>query len=210
MKRSLAIAAMVLSAVAVGRAQIPGDFIAVPAVDDEAVAAMDRFLTAWTVGDRQGAMDYFSYTNTALGLAPDDALPVYLPPVVTGLLRGDDLVLDRLRATMRRNYWGMLNILWTPDMQGGPLPNRAEAFIRGEIGAEPYSGRYLAFVADDPVEVNSFDVIAGRVWTTLSPASIVVMVADFQDRSDVGPFVAFWTETAEGWRIQSLGAYPIY
>ena len=175
-------------------------------VPEAALEAMHGFLRAWLVEqDKAKAVAHFSASYRSQEVAPR----------AVWTARNDS---NRLAPVQQNAYWGILERLSGAQHEGSLRdivaaldPDLMEILHLSVriVETEPFT----VFVAEDDVAIDSFDGGYGDVATVLQPAEnlVLTMIVDFADRQREGysgPFVSFWTEEADGWHIQALGAVP--
>ena len=71
---------------------------------------------------------------------------------------------------------------------------------------------FIVFVADNELSITTFDYTNGEAAEILRPAErttlgmMVGIVAGGEERPNPGPFVSFWQQEGDEWRIQMVGA----
>ena len=206
-----------------------------PTPSDQAVREMTAFMEAWIVDeDMSKAMGYFDTSERAFAVVPRH---IWDPAQAAAGLAVAGHTADfpreglqhegHLQRDIRVGYWLMLNTLWPAAIVDAALQDLlvvdedVTAFLRDELKVQYVisDAGFTVFVADEPVEIDSFDAGYGDVATALlseEGGPVLAMIADFRYKRQVnpGPFVSFWTEelVASGvteWRIQALGAFPL-
>lgn len=173
---------------------------------DRATTAMSEFLDAWLVKrDRDGALSHISGSIRSQDVAPRSVW----------LARNGE---PRLSEEQREAYWGILNKLGhSPEprdsLQAALVPrDRDLVDLLHQQAHVVQPGPFIVLVADTELAIDSFDAGYGDVATALQPDKnvILTMIADYtgRRREDTGPFVSFWMEEPDGWRIQALGGVP--
>ena len=191
----------------------------------EVHGAMYDFLQGWLVDDsQQKTMKHFSASK--LQVAPQ---AVWRASQKRFYRREDteSAGKESLSRGVQDAYWKLLRDLRPADLAVLPevldyiAPN-LRMFVESDELDVPivHDDKFIVFVADRAVELDSFDGGYGNVSSLLRPGEArptLTMIADFQRRNYdgyEGPFVAFWgEERADGvqapvWRILALGAVP--
>ena len=181
----------------------------------QASNAMSKFLHAWLVEQTQeSALSYISGSIRSQEIAPRSVW----------VHKGDS---PGLSEEQKAAYWEVLK-------EFAPLEPAWQEFAPLELNdslkkilvsldsdLENLLHRYatvrqkdpfIILAADTDEAINSFDAGYGDVAEALQPHrnQVLTMIADFKGRrrEDTGPFVSFWSEEDDVWRLQALGAIP--
>ena len=70
---------------------------------------------------------------------------------------------------------------------------------------------FVVFIVDTELSITTFDYTNGEAAELLRPAErttlgMMIGIVGEEDRPNPGPFVSFWQQEDEGWRIQMVGA----
>ena len=172
-------------------------------------------------------MAYFSVSETSRSLAPDRVWGD------EGAERGA-FVQRSDRARYLHEYWMFVNDMWKPQPltnrvtrervamreRGGlgevlkPVDQDILVGMREEFGVPVISeitDPFVVFVADNPMSIYSFDAAYMGAEEKLRPEEHLTlgMLAELSRKGegpDPGPFVSFWQEEEDDWRIQMVGA----
>ena len=172
----------------------------------EASTAMSSFLDAWLVEhDREETLAYISGSIRSQEVAPRS---------VWVARHGE----PGLSEEQKEAYWEILKRLGGSVEAGESLESTLTLPDRDLVDLVHREGRviqpwpFIVLIADTDVAINGFHAGYGNVATALEPTEnlVLTMIADYngRQREETGPFIAFWSEEDDGWRIQALGAVP--
>ena len=166
------------------------------------------FLKAWVAGDEEVAMSYFSASDRARMLAPSS---------VIGRRNFDAKGQDGM---LLRDYWE-LNGIWRhqADIKAGLSVVHDQEIIEilhRELGVRVVShvgDEYLVYIADNRNSIEQFSAYPNAARILLGDGDdqqlTLGVLADLPPRPGLpppGPFVTFWQQENEKWRIQMIGS----
>ena len=202
-KALLGLIAMVALCPTVGLAQTANTTLEPP-------KEIPEFLAAWVAGDEQAAMSYFSTSERAMQLAPSSVLAGE-PQASRNLSTG-----AALQGGVLRSYWKLMNEGWRhwADIDAGLSIVHDQELIQiltRELGVHVVSGvgdEYLAYIASSPESIEQFAHQGAAEILLNSGRRTLCVLADLPPRTGLpppGPFVTFWQQENDEWRIQTIG-----
>lgn len=167
------------------------------------------FLKAWVAGDEEVAMSYFSTSDRARMLVPSS---------VIGGRSLDARGQDRIHL---HGYWRLMNGVWRhqADIEAGFSVVHDQEIIEilsRELGVRVVShvgDEYLVYIADNRNSIEQFNAHPDAARILLGDGDdqqlTLGVLADLPPRPGLpppGPFVTFWQQENDKWRIQMIGS----
>ena len=167
------------------------------------------FLKAWVAGDERVAMSYFSTSDRARMLAP------------SSVIGGRDLDAKGQDGMLLSGYWRLMNGVWRhqADIKAGFSVVHDQEIIeilRRELGVRVVShvgDEYLVYIADNRNSIEQFNAHPDAARILLGDGDdqqlTLGVLADLPPGPGLpppGPFVTFWQQENDKWRIQMIGS----